>query len=149
MGISIEKMYGSYSDADLNDWERFPMNANVLTSSAFGAWLLRRDERRDKAFPQSDYEEQIKINNKLVNENKQLSASITMMKADYNARLKADMAAMLKELQLEIDELPTNRMAITDSSGFICYGYSYDEPSAKDASNLIQQKIDALKGEQE
>lgn len=48
MGITIEKMYGSYSDADLNDWERFPINAKVLTSSAFGAWLLRRDERRDR-----------------------------------------------------------------------------------------------------
>lgn len=85
----------------------------------------------------------------LADENKQLRASITMMKADYNARLKADMAAMLTELQLEIEELPTNRIVMTDSSGLICYGYSYHEPSAKDASNLIQQKINSLKGEQE
>ena len=53
MGI---KMYGSYSDADLNDWERFPMNAKVLSSSAFGAWLLRRD----KAILKSDYENRLK-----------------------------------------------------------------------------------------
>lgn len=130
MGRMIEKMYGSYSDADLNDWERFPMNASVLTSSAFGAWLLRRDERRDKAFPQADYEEQIKINNKLVNENKLLSASITMMKADYNARLKADMVAMLEVIKLRIDNLP--------------------EPLNRDRVNYcIQQKINALKGEGE
>ena len=74
MGMRPEKMYGSYSDADLNDWERFPMNASVLTSSAFGAWLLRRDERRYAA-----------------------------IKADYETRLKADMVVMLTELQLEIE----------------------------------------------
>lgn len=43
-----EKMYGSYSSADLDDWERFPFVSQVLTSSAFGAWLMRRDENRDK-----------------------------------------------------------------------------------------------------
>jgi hypothetical protein len=42
------KLYGSYSDADLNDWERFPSVARVLTSSAFGAWLMRRDEQMAK-----------------------------------------------------------------------------------------------------
>ena len=39
-----EKMYGSYSSADLDDWERFPFVSQVLTTSAFGAWLMRRDE---------------------------------------------------------------------------------------------------------
>ncbi len=43
--INDVKMYGGYSDADLNDWERLPLNMQVLTSSAFGAWLMRRDER--------------------------------------------------------------------------------------------------------
>lgn len=65
-------------------------------------------------------------------------------KDQYEARLKADMAAMLTELQLEIEELPTNRMAITDSSGLICYGYSEYEPTAKDVSKIIQQKINVL-----
>ena len=41
-------MYGSYSDDDLNDWERLPLNAMVLTSSGMGAWLERRDERKRK-----------------------------------------------------------------------------------------------------
>ena len=40
------KTYGDYSDADLNDWQMLPLISNVLTSSAFGAWLMRRDERR-------------------------------------------------------------------------------------------------------
>ena len=43
------KQDGSYSDADLTDWERLPLPSKVLTQSAFGAWLMRRDEHRDKA----------------------------------------------------------------------------------------------------
>ena len=42
----LSKQYGSYTDADLNDWQMLPENSRVLTSSAFGAWLLRRDERK-------------------------------------------------------------------------------------------------------
>ena len=45
------KLYGSYSDADLNDWEQFPQVSSVLTSSLFGAWLMRRDENKAKQFP--------------------------------------------------------------------------------------------------
>jgi len=93
--MTIEKMYGSYSDADLNDWERFPMNANVLTSSAFGAWLLRRDERRDKAIPKDQYE----------------------------ARLKADMVAMFTEIQLEIEELDSR--AGYDGNGMPTFSTDY------------------------
>ena len=66
-------------------------------------------------------------------------------KADYEARLKAEKIAMIEELKTEIDELPTNRVAITDSSGLICYGYSGCRPTAKDASKVIQQKINSLK----
>lgn len=40
------KQYGDYSDADLNDWQKLPMVSSVLTTSAFGAWLMRRDERK-------------------------------------------------------------------------------------------------------
>ena len=44
----MSKMYGSYSDDDLNDWERLPSNEMVLTSSGMGAWLKRRDENKRK-----------------------------------------------------------------------------------------------------
>ena len=100
MGRLIEKMYGSYSDADLNDWERLPLNSRVLTSSAFGAWLLRRDERRDKAIP----------------------------KADYEARLKADMVAMLTEILTDFDNLV--------------------EPNSTriDCESIVEQKIQELEG---
>lgn len=45
------KIYGSYSDADLDHWQNLPMNSYVLTQSAFGAWLMRRDENKAKQFP--------------------------------------------------------------------------------------------------
>ena len=45
-------MYGSYSDADLDHWQSLPMNSHVLTQSAFGAWLLRRDVNKAKQFPE-------------------------------------------------------------------------------------------------
>jgi hypothetical protein len=44
-------MYGSYSDADLDHWQSLPINSHVLTQSAFGAWLLRRDVNKAKRFP--------------------------------------------------------------------------------------------------
>ena len=50
-------------------------------------------------------------------------------KADYETRLKADMVAMLTEIQLEIEEMPMH----------------YDP---RDVNDLIQQKINTLKGDQ-
>ena len=55
-------------------------------------------------------------------------------KAEYENRLKADMVAMLTEIQLEIEELQGK------------YSPYYDEAS-QHTSELIQQKIDKLKGE--
>ena len=55
-------------------------------------------------------------------------------KADYENRLKADMVAMLTELQLEIQEY----------SGCSC---SCSDGIVDDIDDVIQQKIDALKGE--
>ena len=56
-------------------------------------------------------------------------------KADYKARLKADMVAMLEELQKEIDAMPC---LYTDYSFYV---------KEFDVSNLIQEKINALKAE--
>ena len=55
-----------------------------------------------------------------------------MPKAEYENRLKADMVAMLEEIELELDE-------VGPSSCDICIGNEYQ--------NLIQQKINKLKGE--
>lgn len=60
-----------------------------------------------------------------------------ILKDQYEARLKADMVAILTELQLEIEELYPNPELNT-------YYRAVD-----DCSNLIQQKIDALKAESE
>lgn len=54
-------------------------------------------------------------------------------KDQYEQRLKADMVAMLTEIQLEIEELQGK------------YSPYYDEAS-QHTSEIIQQKINALRG---
>ena len=84
---------------------------------------------------------------KLVAENDKLkrqlayeSSALTMMKADYEARLKADMVATLSEIQLEFDEKYSyNRNVEHDDSWNI---------GLEQARDIIQEKINALKGEE-
>ena len=59
------------------------------------------------------------------------SRKYQMFQADYNVRLKADMVAMLTEIQLEIEEM---------DSGCGWEGY---RPTAQ-VIGLIQQKINAM-----
>ena len=61
----------------------------------------------------------------------QLTKERQMLECDYNARLKADMAAMLTEIQLEIEESENCGKAF--------------HLGLQMASNIIQQKIDAIK----
>ena len=56
-------------------------------------------------------------------------------KADYENRLKADMVAMLTEIQLDIEELDPMGNEWSDSLDACC--------------EVIQQKIDALRGNNE
>lgn len=55
-------------------------------------------------------------------------------KSDYESRLKADMVAMLTEIQLEIEELKKEPAH--------CHHF---ERGIRFSSDIIQQKIDALK----
>lgn len=59
---------------------------------------------------------------------------VAIPKDQYETRLKADMVAMLTEIQLEIEELQGK------------YSPYYDEAS-QHTSELIQQKINNLKGD--
>lgn len=59
-------------------------------------------------------------------------------KADYETRLKADMVAMLTEIQLEIEELK--------NEPYCCEHYVR---GINNSSNVIQQKINALNVESE
>lgn len=61
-------------------------------------------------------------------------AEYRLMKADYENRLKADMVAMLTEIQLEIEELKNEPAH--------CHHF---ERGIRFSSDIIQQKIDALK----
>lgn len=63
-------------------------------------------------------------------------------KADYEARLKADMVDMLEELKNEIIELP-----FPQREPEYMQGYSYCQMNILDY--IIQQKIDKLKGDAE
>lgn len=58
-------------------------------------------------------------------------------KDQYEARLKADMMAMLTEIQLEIEELKNEPSH--------CHHF---ERGIRYSSNIIQQKINALRGEE-
>ena len=61
-------------------------------------------------------------------------------KADYENRLKADMVAMLTEIQLEIAELPAH--VVSNMGSIIRMEIA---PSAEDVYEVIQEKINSLK----
>ena len=66
-----------------------------------------------------------------------------MFEADYEARLRADLVAMLTEIQLEIEELyPKARKTYRDGLTSYCEGVD-------DSREVIQQKINELKAESE
>ena len=60
--------------------------------------------------------------------------------ADYENRLKADMVAMLTEIQLEIAELPAH--VVSNMGSIIRMEIA---PSAEDVYEVIQEKINSLK----
>ena len=66
----------------------------------------------------------------------------SILKADYETRLKADLVAMLTEIQLEIEEM-VNPFG-TRISGCSQDGWKH---GVKNCDFVIQQKINALKGE--
>ena len=61
-------------------------------------------------------------------------------KADYGNRLKADMVAILTEIQLEIEDLYPEHQCSGELTGFA--------DAIETITPIIQQKIDALKGEE-
>ena len=63
----------------------------------------------------------------------------SILKSDYETRLKADMVAMLTDIQTEIEELDVSDVVPEYQDGA--------EETREYIANLIQQKIDALKGE--
>lgn len=66
-----------------------------------------------------------------------------ILKADYETRLKADMVAMLTEIQLEIEEIPiVTRHGVTGT-------VMTAQGMRKKIKENIQQKINALKAESE
>lgn len=77
---------------------------------------------------------------------KALVEAYDSFKKDYKARLKADMVAMLTEIQLEIEELDyfEGEELINITQELMDDVKSW-EHGVKDCKKLIQQKIDTLK----
>lgn len=82
-----------------------------------------------ETIPKDQYEARLKENNELINDLEELRTMINKFAESYETRLKADLVAMLTEIQLEIEELdtPNNNCAYLD------------------CADIIQQKIDKLK----
>lgn len=78
--------------------------------------------------------------------NRQLAyeaTALTMMKADYETRLKADLVAMLTEIQLEIEEIKP--LKPTDDEDWQCGCFHGLTLMQDKCLKLIQQKINSLK----
>lgn len=69
------------------------------------------------------------------------NVEIKHIKQLYENRLKADLKAVLVELQLEIEELDVSDVVPEYQDGA--------DETREYIADLLQQKIDALKGEQE
>ncbi|ADL36077.1 hypothetical protein bpr_II138 (plasmid) [Butyrivibrio proteoclasticus B316] len=117
---------------------------NIKDAFCFGKDSCPYYEDEVETIPKDEYEEQVKINNKLVNDNEQLRAYITMMQADYNARLKADMVTMLAELKSEMKEKSFYYKRIFCDN---CDEKRVDLIELDDVNDIIQNKINVLKGE--
>lgn len=85
---------------------------------------------------ENDYDELVAFADTMAN----IEQFEAIPKADYEARLKADMLAMLTDIQLEIEEIEMNNNV---PFGFEPVNKFYEGVSA--SSKVIQQKIDALK----
>lgn len=96
-----------------------------------------------EAIPKANIQKALKEASKDISENVlAIVREEYISKADYEARLKADMVAMLEEIQMEVMELPVH---VVSNIGSIIH--MEIAPSAEDVYELIQQKIDKLRGE--
>lgn len=66
-----------------------------------------------------------------------------MMQADYSAKLTEDIVAMLKDLKLELEELPDAEFYKINEYGNLIGCITYPAIS-KDALEVLQGKIDAM-----
>ena len=80
-----------------------------------------------------------------------ISFDIEEMQIEYTKRvIKQAKIEVLTEIQLEIEVLPPHREYLNgyDNAGYKCtYGYKEYPPLAEDVNEIIQEKINKLKGE--
>lgn len=117
------------ADACLNEaWQNFYKQEDEDRKNIDGYDIMR-----DEFYEQRGFEccQQTIVNAKPIE---------AILKADYEKQLKADLAAMILEIQTEIEEL--NTYDVERTHGLIENAYISEE-----VDNIIQQKIDKLKGE--
>ena len=139
----VIKGYGN--DPTVKDPLRFPCDYKFyeIDGVAICENSFKKMKRlEDVAIPKDQYEKQIKTNNRLVNDNAQLRASITMMRLDYENRLKADMVAMLEELRTQMEKYEPKWVENDEQSVASCRTW-------EDLDGIIQQKINELKGKED
>lgn len=90
----------------------------------------------DVAIPKADYEARLKENNELINDLEELRTMINKFAESYETRLKADFAAMLDEIDLELAEQQADFIGADD------YDESYGVQVSRD---VIREKINAIK----
>lgn len=121
MGMTIIKNYGmphNCYDCDLHNYHECDLTGESIEEDY--CW---NGDSREKHCPLREVE--------------------AIPKANYETRLKADMVAMLTEIQLEIQEIEED-MCIRDSKAEMGF---YRWIKTSDAENIIQQKINAFRGE--
>jgi hypothetical protein len=120
MGMTIDKIikrllwFEDYNEEDYCGGDRI--------QDEHGDWFYKVTEEDFEAFRQAS----------------DIMRKYQQLQVDYSNRLKADMVAMLTDVQLEIEELD-----LKDS--FLDYQRGAEE-TREYIANLIQQKIDALRG---
>ena len=151
MGLVIIKNFGmphNCYDCDLHNYHECDLTGESIEEDYCWNGDSREKHcplREVEAIPKADYEARLKENNELINDLEELRTMINKFAESYEKRLKADLVAMLTEIQLEIEEIeidvPFGFEPVSKTSAF------YEGVSA--SSKLIQQKINALKAESE
>lgn len=119
-----------------------------LTESWFNSENIPIDYRSEhcplrevEAIPKAEYEARLKENNELVNDLEQLRTMINKFAESYEHRLKADLVAMLEELDLQLDEMKI----IRPQHNMPKYQIDPYRHGVNDSKKKIQQKINSLK----
>ena len=129
------KNYVLYGEDITKAWTTAVQQVSILEQVKEKAWVEAYDSFK------KEYEARLKENNELINDLEELRTMINKFAESYETRLKADMVAMLTDVQLQIEEIEK----FTNTVGWELRAKTPEEIK-KECSEIIQQKINALRG---